>query len=116
MPNSYVIAGQAAPAANTDATLYTVGAGKSFAASSLAVVNRDKTVGADAAEFRIAIVPSGDTLAAKHYIEFDKFLDLRESIKLIMGMTLPAGCSVIVRSSTANLSFTLFGAEITPSS
>ena len=116
MPNSYAIAGQAAPVAATDTTLYTVEAATQFSASTLAVVNRDKTVGADAAEFRVAIVPQGDTLANKHYLEFDRFLEPRDSYKMTIGITLPAGASVIVRSSTANLSFSLFGAKITASS
>lgn len=114
MPNSYIVAGQASPAAATDTTLYTVPAGKQFVMSSLSVVNRDKV--GDAAEFRIAIVPSGDTLGNKHYIEYDKILDQRESITKMFGATLPAGCVVVVRSSTANLSFSLFGSEITPAS
>jgi hypothetical protein len=112
MPNSYIVAGQAAPAAATDHTLYTVPAGKQFVASTLNCANRDKT--GDPAEIRIAIVPTGETLANKHFIEYDRILDQRESFPKTIGVTLPAGCAVIVRSSTANVSFSLFGAEVTP--
>jgi hypothetical protein len=106
----YVVAGQAAPAADTDHELYAVPAGNSFVASTLTVANRDKT--GDAAEYRVAIVPDGETLAAKHYIKFDEFLDRRESVPLTLGLSLPAGCKVFVRASTANLSFSLFGVKI----
>lgn len=107
MDKNYTIAGHVAPPADTDTTLFTVAIGRYFVASTLVVTNRDKT--GDAAEFRIAVVPKGEVLANKHFIKYDDFIDQRESISLTLGIALPAEASVIVRSSTANLSFSLFG-------
>lgn len=110
MPNAYKVAGQAAPSANQDTVLLTVGANKQFLGSTLAIVNRN-TAGV-ISSFRVAVVPAGETLSAKHYIEYEKLIDARDSKRLTIGMTLGAGDSVIVRSSSADLSFTLFGSEI----
>lgn len=114
MPNSYIIAGQAAPLAATDTVIYTVPAGKQFVMSALTAVNRDKV--GDAAEIRLAIVPSGDTLGNKHYVVYDRILDQREEFVKNGIATLPAGTAVHVQASTANVSFSLFGAEISPAS
>lgn len=109
MDRNYALVGQSAPTANTDTLIYTVGATLYFVASTLMVTNRD-TAG-DAAEFRVAVVPPGDTLGSKHYIKYDEFIDQRESIALTLGLSMQAGCSIYVRGSTANLSFSLFGLE-----
>lgn len=110
MPTAYKIAGQAAPAANQDTTLYSVPALKSFLSSTVTIVNRN-TAGV-MGSFRMAVVPSGETLSNKHYIEYETLLQSRESKRVTIGMTLATGDSVIVRSSSADMSFTLFGAEL----
>lgn len=109
MDKNYTVAGQAAPAADTDTVLFTVGVGRYFVVSTLMVTNRDKV--GDAAEYRIAVVPKGEVLATKHYIKYDDFIDQRESIPLTLGIALPAEARVYVRASTANLSFSLFGVD-----
>jgi hypothetical protein len=76
----------------------------------LAIVNRNTT--GVIASFRVAVVPAGETLANKHYIEFESLLQAREGKRLTMGLTLAAGDTVVVRSSTADLSFSLFGSEV----
>lgn len=110
MPNAYKVAGQVAPAANQDTVLFTVGALKQFLGSTLNIVNRN-TAGA-MSSFRVAVVPAGETLAAKHYIEYEKLINARDSKRLTIGMTLNAGDTVVVRASSADLSFTLFGSEL----
>lgn len=109
MPKGYKIAGQSAPAANTDTTIYTVPAGKSFVSSSITICNRDT---AASASYRVAVVPSAGTLAVQHYIVYDKPLDAEDFIALVLGLTLATGDKIIVRSSSANLSFNIFGSEI----
>lgn len=108
MAKIYSVAGQAAPAAATDTSLFTVPTGYYFVASTISVANRDPEVHL---AYRIAIVPSGQTLANKHFIAYDTILAGRATDKLTWGVTLAAGDQVYVRSSTANASFSLFGVQ-----
>lgn len=109
MPKVYKVAGQSIPAANTDTLLYTSPALTSFIQSTLTVCNQD--VAGVIAAFRIAVVPSAETLAAKHYLVFDQLIDFRATKQFTLGFTLAAGDKVYVRSSTAGTSFSLFGCE-----
>ena len=113
MSKSYKIAGQAASVTDTDIDLYEVPADTDFVSSTLCVVNRETAYVAPAT-FRIAIVPSGETLANEHYIEFDRFIVSRDSRRFTLGFSLAEGDKVVVRANTAKLSFSLFGVEITP--
>ena len=108
MAKAYKVAGQSAPTANTDTTLYTVPVNKNFVASSLVFCNRSKV---ELSTLRVAIVPSGETLNNQHYISYEEILDIRERKSMVLGFALAAGDKVVVRSSTNNLSFTLFGVE-----
>lgn len=109
MPTIYKVLGQAAPAATTDTTLYTVPASTDAVVSSLVVANRDTA----AATFRIAVRPAGATLANQHYIAFDVTVGGSDSTIITIGATLDATDVITVRASTANVSFTAFGSEIT---
>lgn len=108
---TYKVLGQSAPAAGTDTILYTVPALTSAVCSSLTIVNRN-TSGVTGA-LRIAVVPSGQTLGTQHYLEYDRLLETRGSLKLVLGFTLAAGDRVYVRADTAEFSFSLFGGQIT---
>ncbi len=108
MAKGYKIAGQSAPAANAHTTIYTVPAGKAFVSSSLTVCNRDAAAGT----YRVAVVPAAESLAAKHYIVYDKPIDVKDFAQFVLGLTLAEGDKVIVRASSANVSFNLFGSEI----
>lgn len=109
MAKSYTVAGQAAPAANTDTILYTVPASKAFIASTLVCANQSSS---DLASIQVAVVPSGETLASKHYVEYNRLIGERDNYRMTWGMALPAGCRVYVRSSTAVTSYSLFGVLI----
>lgn len=102
MAKVYKIAGQSAPLANVNTDLYTVPASTTFVGSTLIIASRSKNTTATA--FRIAVVPNGQTLANQHYIEYDKLIDSRESIKLTLGWSLAAGDKVIVRADSGDLS------------
>lgn len=110
MANTYKVAGQVTPVANTDTVLYTVPATKQFVSSSINICNR--SLNGDPDIFRIAIVPVGDTLSNKHYIYYDAFIDIRKTLHKVIGISLQPGDQVIVRAGTANLSFSLFGSEL----
>ena len=108
MPTVYKVLGQSAPSATTDTTLYTVPAATSTVVSSIVIANRD----ASAATFRIAIRPGGAALANQHYIAFDVTVGASDSTVLTLGLTLAATDVITVRASTANLSFSAYGSEL----
>ena len=110
MPTVYKVLGQSAPSATTDTDLYTVPAATSAVVSTLAVVNRAES----AATYRIAIRPAGATIANQHYLAFDVTVGANDSTTLTLGITLAATDVITVYASTANLSFSAFGSEITP--
>jgi hypothetical protein len=110
MSNNNKVLGQLSPAINVDSVLYPVPALTQSIGSTLYLVNRDPS--GIAAAIRIAVVPNGDTLSVQHYLEYDKLIEARGSRRLTIGMTLSAGDKVYVRSDTGNVSFSLFGVEI----
>lgn len=109
MAKSYIVAGQAAPAANTNTDLYIVPSQKAFIASTLVCANRSNV---DLSSIRVAVVPSGETLQDKHYVEYDRLIAKRDNHRMTWGMALPAGSKVVVNSSTALTSYSLFGVLI----
>jgi hypothetical protein len=56
--------------------------------------------------------PAGATLAATHYLVFDSSLTANDSAFLTLGITLATTDVVTVYASSASLSFSLFGSEI----
>lgn len=105
----YKILGQANPSANTDTSLYTVPASTSAVCSTLVICNQAAT----GATFRIAVRQNGAALAAAQYISYDSTINANDSITLTIGMSLAAADIVSVRASSANVSFNLFGSELT---
>ena len=87
--------------------LYTVPAGKEAVISTIAVSNPTTS----ATTYRIAVVPSGETLALKNWIAFDIPLSANTTTTLTLGLTLAAGDKIQVSNDTANISFTAFGSE-----
>lgn len=108
MPSAYKVLGQSLPAANTDATLYTVPAATSAVASTLCICNQGVS-----ALVRVAVRPAGASIAAVHYIMFDATVEANDSLFLTLGITLAATDVVTVRAGTANVSFHLYGSEVT---
>lgn len=108
MPTTYKVLGQSAPSATTDTTLYTVPAATSTVVSTLSVANR----GTSAASYRIAVRPAGASLANQHYVAYDAVIAGNTTVALTLGVTLAATDVVAVYSSSANLSFSAFGSEI----
>jgi hypothetical protein len=108
MPTTYKVLGQSAPSATTATDLYTVGAGKSTVVSTIAVCNR----AASSATYRIAIRVAGSALSNDEYIAYDSTVAANDSTMLTIGITLAATDVITVYASTANLSFSAFGSEI----
>lgn len=105
---TYKVLAQSAPTATTNTDIYTVGAGVQTVMSTLIVCNRAAT----SASFRIAIRPNGAALSNVHYIAYDVAIAANDSTTLTLGLTLDASDVVSVYASTANFTFSIFGAEI----
>ena len=109
MPTAYKVLGQSSPAATTEATLYTVPSLTSTVVSSIVICNQ----AASSATFRVAVRPSADeTTAAKHYIVYGVTLAANDSIVLTIGVTMAAGDKIQIFGSSATLSYTAYGSEI----
>ena len=104
----YKVLAQSAPSATTNTDVYTVGSGKQAIVSTLSIANRGTT----SATYRIAVRPAGATLANQHYIAYDATIAPNDGILLTIGITLATTDVVTVRASTADLTFNLFGSEI----
>lgn len=108
MATRYKVLGQVAPSATTNTTLYTVPTLKETIVSTLVVANRDSV----STNYRIAVRPSGATIANEHYIAYDVAVGELDSTTITLGITLTASDVITVYAGTANLSFSLFGSEI----
>jgi hypothetical protein len=109
MATTYKVLGQNAPSATTATTLYTVPSATSAVISTLVVANRAAT----SATYRISVRPGGASQANEHYLAYDVALQGSDSTTMTLGITLAATDVVTVYGSTADLSFNLFGSEIT---
>jgi hypothetical protein len=89
-------------------TLYTVPATTSTVVSTLSIANRGST----SAKYSVAIRPAGASIAATHYIAFDSAIAPNDGILLTIGMTLATTDVVSISASSADLTFSLFGSEI----
>jgi hypothetical protein len=107
MSITYKVLGQANPAATTDTTVYTVPAASSAVVSTIAVCNQTSTP----ATYRISVVPSGQSLAAKNYIVYDSGIIANSTTTYTIGVGLATGDTIHVYSSSTTLSFSVFGTE-----
>ncbi len=108
MPTTYKVLGQSNPSATTATTLYTVPASTQAVVSTIVIANLTAT----AATFRIAVRVAGATLANSQYVAYDITVGASDSTALTLGVTLNATDVITVYGSTANLTFTAFGSEI----
>jgi hypothetical protein len=109
MATTYKVLGQQAPSATSATSLYTVPSATSAVISTLVVANRAAT----SATYRISVRPGGASQANQHYLAYDVQVGGGDSTTLTLGITLAATDVVTIYGSTADLSFNLFGSEIT---
>ena len=77
--------------------------------SSIAITNQ----AASSATFRIAVRPSADaTTTAKHYLVYGTTVGAADTVVLTIGVTLAASDKIQVYGSSATLSFSAYGSEI----
>lgn len=107
MATVYKVLGQVKPAAATATTLYTVPAATSTVCSTLSICNTGLST-----TYRIAVRPTGATLADQHYIVYESTIDQYNTTFLTLGITLAATDVVTVYAGTANVVFNLYGSEV----
>jgi hypothetical protein len=108
MPTVYKVLGQSNPAATTNTTLYTVPSSTSAVVSTITICNQASS----AATYRIAVRPAGATAAAQHWVVYGATVAASDTTALTLGVTLATTDVITVYASTATLSFSAFGSEI----
>jgi uncharacterized membrane protein len=107
MATTYKVLGQVAPLATTDTILYTVPSATQAVCSTLSVCNRGS-----AATFRVQIKIAGAASDNKQFVTYDAPVSANDTLLLTFGATLSAADVVVVYASTGDVSFQLFGSEI----
>ena len=105
---TYKVLGQINPNANTATTLYTVPALTSTILSTVTVCNQANT----SASFRLAVRPGGESLATKHYVNFDTPIPGNDTVSLTLGITMAASDVLTANANTSTISFNAYGSEI----
>lgn len=108
MATTYKVLGQSAPAATTQADLYTVPAATEAIVSTITVANR----GASAGTYRVYVRPAGASVVNQHYLIYDASLSATSTDTMTLGITLAATDVVSVFASTTDFSFNAFGTEL----
>lgn len=108
MAEVYKIIAQSNPSATTLTDIYTVGVGKQAVVSSIIVANRSGSN----QRYRISLAVNGAANDNKQYIAYDESISPNGVNEFTIGATLSAGDVIRVYASTANLSFNVFGTEI----
>jgi hypothetical protein len=109
MPISYKVLGQVCPPSGTLSTLYTVPSGTQSVCSTLSICNLSSIV----STYRLAVRPSGATIANQHYIAYDAQVPSNDTSFLTLGLSLGSGDVVSVFTPyNSGLAFSLFGSEI----
>jgi hypothetical protein len=109
MAQAHKVLGQSSPSATTLTTLYTVPASTQAVCSSLTVCNTTSS----ATTYRVAIRPSGATVATQHYIAYDAALPANDTVTLTLGIALAATDVISVYAGATNVAFSAFGVEVT---
>ena len=108
MPTTYKVLGQSNPSATTATTLYTVPSATSTVVSTIVIANLALT----AATFRISVRPAGGAQTNAMYLAYDVTVGAGDSTALTLGITMATTDVLTVYASSATVSFTAFGSEI----
>lgn len=103
------VLGQVSPSATTLTDLYTVPADTSATISTLCVCNHNGSK----ITFRVSVAVAGASDDTKQYIFRDQEVLSNDSLFATIGITLGAADVVRVYASATNVSFSVFGVELT---
>jgi hypothetical protein len=108
MAESRKILGQSATAATTLTDIYTVPAATQSVVSTITVTNRGNTQ----TTFRISVAIAGAADDPSQYIYYDVIIAGKDTFATTIGVTLGAADVIRGYAGNANLSFNIFGVEI----
>jgi hypothetical protein len=108
MATTYKVLGQSAPSATTDTDVYTVPSATTAVVSTINICNRST-----ATQFRVAVRPGGASISDEMYLAYDTAIASNDSIALTFGITLATTDVITVYSLSGNVSFVVFGSELT---
>ena len=109
MPTTYKVLGQVEYDGSGEDTLYTVPASTQSVCSTLAVCNKSSSN--QTFDVRIKVNNAADN--DKQYLIFEAPVLAKDTLFITIGVTLGAGDVVTVKSSSADVTFQLFGTELT---
>lgn len=109
MPTTYKILGQSAPGANTLTDIYTVPTATQTVISTITICNQNATN----ASYSISVAQNGAADSNTQYVIRGGVVPAADSIALTLGITLDANDVVRGNTSSDNVSFNIFGSEIT---
>ena len=109
MATVYKVLGQHNSTANTIVDVYTVPGSTSAVLSSITVCNQT----AANASYSIAIAPNGETANDKHFIVRGGVVPQADAVGITLGLTMDAADVVRCNTNTSNVSFNVFGSEVT---
>jgi hypothetical protein len=109
MAETILVLGQVVPNATTDTVLYTVPAAHSAIASSIVACNR----GANPVAIRVGVSVGGGAMADADYLYYELSIPSHDTFAAVLGLTLAAADEVRVYAATADMTFSLFGTEVT---
>jgi hypothetical protein len=107
MADSIKVLGQASPAATTSADLYVVPAEAQATISSITVCN----TGSSPVTIRISVAVANEANSTKQYIYYDYVIGAKDTLLVVIGMTLNETDRVRVYASATNVAFNIFGVE-----
>jgi hypothetical protein len=109
MAETLKVLGQDDPTATVLTDLYTVPGATSAVVSSIMVCNQNAT----AIKFRVSVAIAGAADDPKQYLYYDVAIPALNTFAATLGVSLATTDVVRVESDTANVSFNLFGTEVT---
>lgn len=109
MSDTLKVLAQSAPTASSITDIYTVPGATSTTISSIMVCNQNST---GSINFRISIAVSGASDTPKQYLYYDVPLISNDTFVAVIGLTLGSSDVLRVMTDTANVSFSVFGVEV----
>lgn len=109
MATNYKVLGQINPTANTMTNAYSVPSATETVISTITVCNQT----GDNVSYSIAVVPNGVTPTEdKHFIVRGGAVPAADAIGITLGMTLDADDQIRCNTNSSNVSFNIFGSEV----
>jgi hypothetical protein len=112
MPQSYKRLGAIAPSANTQTNVYVVPASTEAVISTITICNQTSSN----ASYSLIVMPNGSFASPSSNVNFiirGAVVPAADSIILTLGLTANAGTVIAANTNFANVSFSIFGSEIT---